>query len=173
MTKEIPLTQGQVAIVDDCDYEYLSQFKWFAHRNKFTWYAQRNSSRANGRQTVIHMHRVILDAPPDLKVDHKDADGLNNIRTNLRLATYSQNNQNKRVSLSNTSGYKGVSWRKKTEKWVAQINSDGRRLHLGYFESAEEAAAKYDAVARELYGEFALTNSEAMAIGDISAAELA
>lgn len=174
MTKEIPLTQGKVAIVDDCDYEYLSQFKWFAHKNKFTWYAQRNSPYVGGKRHAIHMHHVVLGASEDERVDHINADGLNNTRGNLRVASYAENNRNARVRLDNTSGYKGVSWHKAHKKWKAHIRINNRLKHLGYFETAEEAALIYDMAARENYGDFARPNYEfAMRqVGDLSGAEL-
>lgn len=172
MTREIPLTQGKVALVDDCDFEYLSQFNWFAHKNKFTWYAQRNSPRVNGKRTVIHMHREILQAPNAFKVDHRDDDGLNNQRGNIRLCTQGENIRNRRVSVTNTSGYKGVHWKTQNKKWAATIHIDGKSIHLGYFKSASDAALVYDAAAREHYGEFARLNyAEAVARGDMSGAE--
>lgn len=160
MTKQIPLTQGQFAIVDDCDYERLSQFKWFAHKNKHTWYAQRNEPRGNGKRGFVHMHHEVLSVPPGTRVDHKDSDGLNNTRDNLRPATYPENNRNARKRMDNTSGYKGVSWHKGHRKWIASIRIDDKLRHLGDFATAEEAAAAYDKAAIAAWGEFARINNE-------------
>lgn len=159
MSKEITLTQGKVAIVDDSDYEYLSQFKWFAHFDGANWYARRNTRHANGKRSAIIMHRAIMDAPAGLEVDHIDGDGLNNQRSNLRLTTHQRNTLNQRVRRNNTSGYKGVSWHEHTQRWQARIASDGALLHLGIFDTPEEAAVAYNNAALEYHGEYARLNN--------------
>lgn len=156
-TKEIPLTQGKVAIVDAADYEWLSQWQWYARYNG-RWYAMRHTPRVNGVQHTVLMHREILDAPDGMDVDHRDSDGLNNSRTNLRLATRSQNKFNSRMSASNTSGYKGVSWHKRQKKWNAYICVNCKLMHLGSFDSPEDAADAYDKAAIQYHGEFARLN---------------
>lgn len=158
MTKEIQLTQGKVAIVDDGDYEYLSQFKWFARKNTNVWYAQRHSPYVDGKRKTIHMHREIMSASGEHKVDHLDGNGLNNVRSNLRLATQAQNQYNRPKQANNASGFKGVHLRASDNVWVAHITHDGIRKHLGRFSSSEEAARAYDAAAKEFHGEFARLN---------------
>lgn len=155
--KEIPLTQGQVTLVDDEDYEWLSQWKWHASLRRYTWYAER-ACIVNGKHNRIRMHRTIMDAPDHLLVDHIDRNGLNNTRSNLRLATKSQNMHNQGPSRRNRTGYKGVSWHQKYRRWFAQIKRNGKRVHLGSFTDPVEAARAYDAAARKLHGEFAWTN---------------
>jgi len=159
--KAIKLTQGKVALVDDADFEWLSQWKWYARKNikkSTTWYAVRQVTVAAGKQTTVQMHRVITGVPPGAEIDHHDTNGLNNQRFNLRPATHSQNQHNQRKRLGCSSKFKGVSWDKNARKWKAYITIDGRIHHIGLFESEDDAAAAYDAAALEHFGEFALTN---------------
>lgn len=158
--KEIPLTKGKVALVDDEDYERLVAFKWQATCNsrKRRWYATCNINLPNGQQTKTRMHRFILNAPKDLQVDHQNGDGLDNRRNNLRLATNSQNQQNRSLSPSSTSGFKGVSFHRGWNLYRARIYLDRKQISLGYFADARSAAIAYDASARKLFGKFAKTN---------------
>jgi hypothetical protein len=144
---EVPLTQGKVALVDDEDYEYLSQFKWYAQKSETTWYAARHPTK----NKTVRMHRVLMDDPQGLEVDHEDRDGLNNQRYNLRVATHAQNGRNRRPHTNKTSGYKGVYWQKASGRWIVQIQ-------LGSYDTAEEAARMYDEAARRYHGEFAYLN---------------
>lgn len=158
--KEITLTRGYVALVDDELYEELSAHKWHARVNSSGLvYAIRNSPRPDKK--TIYMHRVILGAPEGTGVDHIDRDGLNNKRANLRLATTSENQRNARRRIDNSSGYKGVakySAPRSKKPWKAHIGVNGVSRYLGVFDSAEEAARAYDRAAVEFYGEFAHRN---------------
>lgn len=153
--KKIALTKGQFAVVDDEDYEWLSKYRWAAHngRNGASFYAICNQ----GDRPIL-MHRMIMQAPLGIRVDHKDRDGLNNRRANLRLASHADNIRNASKSRRNTSGYKGVYWHRAARKWVAQIQVDGSHIYLGLFRAVEEAARAYDRAARQHFGEFACTN---------------
>ena len=151
--REIQLTKGKVAFVDDDDFENLSQYKWNATKGKASWYA----SRGKSHQGNIKMHRMIMDAPAELQVDHRDGNGLNNQKSNLRLATNGQNKQNARLQRNSTSGYKGVHQRA-NGRWQAQISHDNNYHYLGLFDTPVEAARAYDAKAKELLGEFARFN---------------
>src|SRR5688572_20605420 len=131
--KQIPLTQGKFAIVDDDMFDYLSQWKWTAIFKGNTWYATRMSPRPFRK--VIYMHRIVANSPEDTPVDHRDHNGLNNQDHNLRVCTSSQNSQNRIKPVSNTSGFKGVAWEKRREKWSSRIYVNRRQLYLGYFES--------------------------------------
>ncbi len=155
--KEIHLNKGRVAIVDDEDFEWLSAWNWSSRVCKNgTIYACRWIS-VGGKEPHIHMHREIMKCPDGLLVDHKDRDGLNNRRENLRIATKSQNNANNAGKRSHsTNAFKGVARFRK--KWRAVIRFQGVRKYLGYFKREEDAARAYDAKARELFGEFASTN---------------
>lgn len=107
----------------------------------------------------IKMHRYLLDAPEGMQVDHINNDPLDNRRENLRLATASQNQANRRKRTETTSKYKGVSWHKKARKWRATIGAgNGKQEHLGFYEDPKAAARAYDVRARELWGAFASLN---------------
>lgn len=161
--KKIPLTQGQVALVDDDDFERLNQFKWCAHfqpnrANGGGYNAVRNAKR-DGKAVTVLMHREILNAPHDKQVDHIDRDALNNQRSNLRLANPAPNGANQGLRKNNTSGYRGVYFFKGWGKYVAQIKVNGKVKNLGGFKTAEEAAIRYNEAAQAEYGEFAVLNS--------------
>jgi hypothetical protein len=151
--KSIPLTRGYVALVDDEDYEAISAFKWSAHRHARTCYAARAVIDCGQHRSLL-MHRVILNAPPGIQVDHVNGDGLDNRRANLRLATRSQNQHNQRISLANSSGFKGVSYDSARASWRAHIMVNRRRIWLGRFTTAEEAAAAYRAASTKHHGAF-------------------
>jgi AP2 domain/HNH endonuclease len=167
--KRIPLTQGQFALVDDEDFERLNIHKWCAvfDRRRRLFYATRQSPRFNGKQRVINMHRSILGALPGEQVDHKNHDTLDNQRENLRICSVPQNSANRRMSINNTSGYKGVSWHKRDKRWFAYVNNGhGRQIYIGYYSTAREAAAAYDLAAVRYFGEFALTNQDMGLLAD-------
>jgi len=149
--KKIPLTQGKFALVDDEDFEYLSQWKWCANKSHNTFYVITNIYK-NGKWTIDMMHRLLLDGK---QIDHKDGNGLNNQKKNLRACTHQQNQANRRPT-KGTSKYKGVCCRNK--KWQSYIRIDGKRIHLGYFDSEIDAAMSYDRAALQYFGDFARTN---------------
>jgi len=154
--KRIPLTQGKITFVDDCDYEYLMNLESLYASFEGVWYA---CTRIKTKQVKIH--RLIMERiNPGFKglIDHIDGNGLNNQRNNLRIATQSQNLANRGPQENNTSGYKGVYWDKERLKWVAIIEYQGTKSHLGRFDSEIEAAITYDIAAIRLFGEFARTN---------------
>lgn len=159
--KEIPLTKGYVALVDDEDFEWLNQWEWSAIKSKHskTVYARRFGV-IDGKWHTILMHRLILrlgffKEDPRL-TDHKDRNGLNNQKTNLRVATYSQNQYNKISSSNRKSKYKGVT-ATKWGTWIAQLSHKGQQFQQHYQEELEAAVA-YDVMARKYAGEFALCN---------------
>lgn len=158
MSRLIPLTQGQCAIVDDADFAWLSQWKWCASKSDVGFYAMR-AEKTNGRARYLYMHRVLADARPGDVVDHIDGDRLNNRRSNLRLATARQNAMNTRAHYDGSSRFKGV-WRnaKKGRPWCAGICVRGVRMHLGVFQTEEAAARAYDAAALLAHGDFAKLN---------------
>lgn len=157
MTKEIPLSQGKVALVDDADFDHLSQWKWHVRRQGEQWYASRNVHRADGRRTTLNMHRAIVDAG-ELEVDHIDGNGLNNVRANLRVCTPDQNKRNVLLRSVATGRFKGVTPRKSKGDWQARISINGKKKHLGVFADEIDAAKAYDAAARVHYGEYARLN---------------
>jgi hypothetical protein len=154
--REIPLTQGRVAVVSDEDFEELSQ-----HKCQFTANARRHGRGYATRfvnDRPVYMHRVILDAPKGVQVDHIDGDRLNNTRENLRLATLKENRRNNGAYVCNKSGYKGVTWHKKAGKWVAGITVDNKRVYLGLHSDPRDAARAYNEAAKVHFGEFAKLN---------------
>lgn len=166
MAKAIPLSRGQVAIVDDADFKFLTQWKWSAmkRRRGLGWYAVRTTWKGGRTDACFFMHRVLVGAEPGQMVDHRDGDGLNNRRSNLRIATQAQNNANARKHRMKAgkpcaSPYKGVSkCGSKPNPWKAIITVSGRMIHLGVFPTQKAAARAYDAAARLHYGEFAKLN---------------
>jgi len=154
----IPLTQGKVAVVDDCD-AHLARYRWCVHFNGRAWYAKRRAICPDGRSIIVRLHRVILDIKdPSIEVDHINRDGLDCRRCNLRLATHAQNAVNSPPCRRNTSGFKGVSWDKTRGQWQAGIVTAGRRKALGRFSRIEDAARAYDDAARRVHGAFAWLN---------------
>lgn len=152
---EIPLTKGHVTRVDDADAERLKGLKCCAAIDSKSGKAY--AKVASPDRGPVLMHRYLLGiADPKIKVDHKDTDGLNNQRHNLRVATNAQNLQNQGPRRGKAIKYKGVG-RNKT-KYYASIHAAGRRIDLGYFDAAEEAARAYDAAALIHHGEFARLN---------------
>ena len=159
--KQIGLTQGKYALVDDADFEWLNQWKWFAVRQRNgNWYAVRNSTWKNVKGRTIYMHRKILRLTVEdyHETDHKDHNGLNNQRENLRIATRMQNQYNQKPQIGKSSQYKGVRWHKRDRKWRAEIKLNKKTRWIGAYNSEIEAARSYDRVAKELFGEFAYTN---------------
>jgi hypothetical protein len=119
----VPLTKGYVAVIDALDVHLVERWNWGAKQDARTVYAKRGF-KCGGRQHSLLIHRVILEAPAGVEVDHINGNGLDNRRSNLRLATKSQNMQNMRLSRINTSGFKGVCWDKDRGKWRAHITLD-------------------------------------------------
>ena len=148
--REIQLTQGQVALVDDEDYEKLNQFKWYAFKGWNVFYAGRQSSKVNGKCRKLRMHHDIIGFPPKgLQTDHRDGNGLNNQRENLRFATNRQNQQNRKHQ-GKSSRYPGVCWQKNDKKWQANIQINGKLKYLGNFKTEKEAFEAYRCAVEEL-----------------------
>ncbi len=149
--KRIQLTRNKYTLVDDEDYEYLNQYKWYAYKGRNTYYAVKTDHKLKKQ---IRMHRVIMKPPSYLQVDHKDGDGLNNQKENLRICTNQQNAGNSRIRKDNTSGIKGVTWYKRDKKWKAQIKINNKNKHLGYFSDKNKAKRVYIKAAKRHFGEF-------------------
>jgi len=159
--KTIPLTQGKFAIVDDDDFNWLNQWKWYAAKDGLSWYVCR------GRLS-IKMHREILGLKKGdgKETDHKNGNGLDNRRCNLRICTRAENVRNMQKDNNCTSKYKGVHWQKGEirkgkqykGKWASQIVYNYKHIYLGLFNNEIDAAFAYDKAAKELFGEFVYLN---------------
>lgn len=158
--KQIPLTQGKFALVDDDDFQLLNQFEWQALKGRHTYYAVRQEWIIGGnRSNTIYMHREILKITDrSLFVDHGDGNGLNNQKYNIRSCTDTQNKFNMRHRVGGTSKFRGVCFDKRVKKWRARANKEKTVFELGFFSTQEEAARAYNSKAIELYGEFANLN---------------
>jgi hypothetical protein len=152
----VPLTQGYEAIIDLDNITLVEGRNWFASHNGRNVYAQR-TDRSGKKLRTIYLHRLIMGDPYKLGVDHKDGNGLNNMRCNLRVSTHAQNMQNQRTRCDNTSGFKGVGFNKQCCKFMAKIKFDKKTNYLGLFDSAEEAFAAYCAASDKFHGEFGRT----------------
>ena len=157
--KKISLTKGKFALVDDEDYDFLMQWKWYCGSHG---YAERSVylGKINGshKSRRILMHRQLMNTQDAMQVDHIDGDKLNNSKNNLRNVTDGENKLNKPAQKNGKSKYKGVHWHGQRKKWTAQIKRGKKRLSLGLFLREEEAAMAYDIAARELHGEYAYQN---------------
>jgi hypothetical protein len=162
MSKLIPLGKNGFAIVDDEDFDELSRYKWHRVRNSQSntlFYARRftsDSEQALGYPKHRYMHHQVLNTPPRQRVDHKNSDGLDNRRENLRPATHFQNMHNRRKNKTSRTTYKGVHSAK--TGWTASILVDGKSVYLGLHRTQREAAIAYNAAATKYYGEFARLN---------------
>jgi hypothetical protein len=148
----IPLTNGGFALCSEEDFDYLSQFKWFHVSDGNTFYAARDIDHKRYKR----MHSEIMsEAAPD----HKNGDGLDNRRDNLRCATSSQNQMNRGKFAVAHSPFKGVTWHSRDHRWVARIKAAGKRIYLGSFTTETEAARAYNDAASKHFGEFARLNT--------------
>ncbi len=163
----IKLTRNKEALIDDEDYELISQYKWHVQKGKNTYYAvrhittqsQNTAKNIKYKQKVIWMHRLIMKnkLKKNEDIDHINGNGLDNRRCNLRIATRSQNHMN-RKKIRGTSKYKGVYWYKRDKKWRVQIKFNKKHIYLGSFDDELEAAGTYDEAAIKYFGEFANPN---------------
>lgn len=158
---EIPLTQGKVAIIDEADWPLVRGYRWRATKSTRTYYASATVAGTWPHKTAL-MHRVILGLDDSsIEGDHRDGDGLNNRRSNLRVATKLQNRRNKRLYRNSRSGFKGVKHNPNLHplrQWIANIKANGRMIYLGAFGTKEEAAMAYDRAAILHFGDFAHLN---------------
>lgn len=159
----VPISRGLRAIVDVFDLPLVNTFRWHAHRAKRTSYARGFRVGSSGQRIQIYMHRLLMN-PGVAEVDHRNGDGLDNRRENLRVCTRAQNSSNQRKQLNRTSPFKGVVRKRRAWgrfAWISQIKDGGKHRYLGTFASELEAARAYNDCARNLFGEFSNLNLEA------------
>ncbi len=147
-SKTILCARGEKVTVDAEDFSILNGYKWSTNNRGYVY------GVVNGSRFAIH--RLIVNCPSKKQVDHINGDRLDNRKQNLRICTNSQNHQNKPKTKRNTSGYKGI--RFKRGRWHAHITLNRKQKHLGAFDHKMEAVHAYDAAAKKYFGEFALTN---------------
>lgn len=157
MTGVVPVGPDHFALVDDEDYDrVMAAGPWHLRCRSRNHYAQCHVLLLDGRRTTQQMHRLITEWAEG--VDHRNNDGLDNRKSNLRPSNQSQNTANGRLCVTSSTGYKGVTKPRAKRSFVAQIRVHGKQTHLGSFVTAEEAARCYDAAALEAFGEFARIN---------------
>ena len=152
----VPLTKGQYAIIDACDYEVVSKHVWHAvYVESIQGYYAATNINFGIKRRPIPMHRMIMNAPDDRLIDHINGNGLDERRENLRECSYSENVRNSKISKNNKSGFKGVNWSNVMKKWEAKIMVNRKKIHLGYYDTPEEAHESYCAAALKYHKEFA------------------
>lgn len=158
----VPLTKSLFALIDEDDFDRVDKWYWSSlKREPYSPYAFRKVSNS-----VVYLHRFIMNAPAGTDVDHRNGNGLDCRKTNLRICSHSQNQCNYRKTRSITSSiFKGVTWDKSRGLWAASIKKDRICSYLGRFTDEEDAARAYDRAAQELFGEFARLNFPMAATG--------
>lgn len=153
--REIPITRGLVTRVDEEEYARFTKGKWQALiGTSGKVYAYRKTSRKEGPRRIEYLHRLVMNAGPGEQVDHRDGDGLNNQRSNLRLCTNQQNGANRGKTRVNQSGRKGVIIMP-SGRLQAIVRFNGKNIYLGIYDDLDVAANAYLKKAKELFGEFA------------------
>jgi hypothetical protein len=155
--KNIPVGKGQVALVDDDDYEWITHWRWHLNQDGYAIRKVYINGRKEGSYSVF-MHRMLIGTPANMHTDHINGVPLDNRKTNLRVCKMMDNFKNRKVYKSNTSGYKGVHLHTRLKRWVARISVDGKRIHLGLFDDPKDAAAAYNLAAIKYHGKFARLN---------------
>jgi len=158
--REIPLTQGKVALVDAEDYERLSVHSWYAYKSEHTFYARRNIWTGIKKQTAIQMHREIMHCFPGdgTIIDHINFNGLDNRKENIRIVQRELNIHRRHKQRNNTSGYIGVFYKKSKRLWYSTINIDGKRYQCGSSKDIMKVVRNRDKIAFEHYGKDAILN---------------
>lgn len=161
--KEIQLSMGKVALIDDEDFELVCQYNWSilsgSKMGKDKFYAKAHIKKQKPYRKIL-MHRLIMGLcfGHNLTVDHIDGDGLNNRRSNLRVCTMNENSKNRPIPKANSSGFKGVSWDKSRDMWESYIKVEYKKIHLGRYKDILQAASAYNDAAIKYFGEFARLN---------------
>ena len=158
--KKLPLSQGKFALVDDDDFKRMNKHKWCCTNNRGTFYAIRtlNATAKRPKRKTFFLHREILRAKKGQTVDHRNGNGLDNRKRNIRICTQQQNTFNKRNDQGSKCEYKGVTWSNESNKWKVRICVDGKSIYLGVHFCIVKAAKIYDEAAVKYHGDFARLN---------------
>lgn len=155
----IKLTRGRFTKVDPWNFHRLNQYKWYCENSRNVLYATRKTKKKEGgKRRDIRMHNQIKTAPPGFELDHINRNSLDNREANIRIVTHQQNLMNCKVKKQKSSRYKGVIFHKHNKKWCASITKNYKKIHIGYFQSEEEAATAYDDAAFRYHGLYAYLN---------------
>jgi hypothetical protein len=166
-TREIELSSGHIALIDEHNWGLAEPYGWFSVVSKRVIYVRANTRVSDGgKRTCIMLHRLITGAPAGIQVDHINYDGRDNREVNLRLCTNRQNTAHRRTPANNTSGYKGVSWHERDRRWTAYITVNGTRKCVGYFSDLRAAVEAYNVADLAANGEFAQPNEIREGIDD-------
>jgi hypothetical protein len=156
--RRLYLGEDKWTLLDVKDYYRLRIFKWVVYGNGTNLYAIRLQFTAPNKTSTVYMHREIMNPPAPLVVDHRNCDGLDNRRSNLRFATHAQNTRNRRKKKNGSSQFLGVYFNKEKSAWDSQLKHNEKRIWVGRFKTEIEAAKAYDEAARKYHGEFARLN---------------
>jgi hypothetical protein len=155
MSKVIKLTKGQIAIVDDEDYDFLSQWKWHFNQDRYGGYATKMIKKGKKR-LALKMHRLIMAVSNNMQIDHINGNKLDNRKINLRICNVQENMRNRGNQKNNTSGYKGVNFFK--NKWRSYIYVNKKQIFLGYFKELSDAVHAYNDASLKYFGDFSKLN---------------
>jgi len=155
--KKINVGHEQFALVDDDDFDWITKWRWHLNQQGYAVRKVYINGRKGGSYRVA-MHRVIAGTPENMHTDHINGDPLDNQKSNLRVCTNKENMKNRKLNSNSSTGYKGVHLHTKLKKWVARIGVDGKRIHLGVYDTPEAAALAYNAAALKYHGEYARLN---------------
>ncbi|MGA2679201.1 MAG: HNH endonuclease [Sedimentisphaerales bacterium] len=156
--RRIYLGEDKWTLLDVKDYYRLLIFKWIIYGNGTNLYAVRHQLIEPNKTKTVYMHREIMNPPAGLVVDHRNCDGLDNRKDNLRFATHAQNTRNRRKKKNGSSQFLGVYFNKEKSTWDSQLRHNEKRIWVGRFKTEIDAARAYDAAARKYHGEFARLN---------------
>lgn len=145
-------------IIDAEDFNKIKEYYWYVGKKPNAFYVITNINK-NNKRTTLKLHRLIMDFPENMDIDHINHNTFDNRKTNLRICKHNKNTKNHKININNTSGFKGVTWFKYTKKWSVGIFSDGNRVHIGYFDDKIKAAMAYNEAAKKYHGEFANLNN--------------
>jgi len=152
----------KIVLIDDEDYDKIKNYSWGLQYDGNAFYITHNRCNSDRTRTMLRIHRIITDCPEGMIVDHINGDTFDNRKENLRICTQSGNCMNRRKGTNKSSVYKGVTFLKSKNRWMAQIKTKGKRKPLGTYKTEDQAAIAYNIASLEMFGEFARPNVNIM-----------